>query len=541
MITIFKKEISSKKNKAIIVTPHHLATKAGSDALKEGANAVEAAIIGATVLSVVYPHMNSLGGDNFWLIYNAEKNSLKGLNANGRSGEKATVEAYKNLGYSKIPTRGFLACNTVPGAVSGLTEAYNYSKTELNGSKDFSYLFKQAILYAKEGFPVTKSQEFFTKTNLDSLKNFKGFEKVFLKQNKEIYKENELFSQPHLAKTLELIANNSDEFYQGQIANKIVKYIKENDGFLTLNDFKNHSANWVNPIKGLYRNFPVYNLPPSTQGFASILILQIIDNFDFTKIKEGSADYYHLLIEACKQAFFVRDKYLTDPDFYDIPLDDILSKKYALELAKKIQLDKTIDFDYPLEPKGDTVWLGVSDEKGNAVSLIQSIYHEFGSGIVPENTGITLQNRGCFFSLNENHPNKLEPKKRTFHTLNPAMIFKDNKPYLIYGTMGGEGQPQTQSTIVTRVIDYNYDIKEAINAPRYLFGRTWGENENDVKFENRISPVILEELKKRGHKIKLTEEFSSLMGHAGAILIDHDNNTKTGSSDIRSDGSTDGY
>ncbi|MDL2280777.1 gamma-glutamyltransferase [Selenomonadales bacterium OttesenSCG-928-I06] len=529
--------INILNNKSVAVTPHHLATKAATEVLKEGANAIEAAIVGATVISVVYPHMNSLGGDNFWLIYDAKNKSLNGLNASGKSGERATIQYYKNLGYSKIPFRGYLACNTVPGAVSGLQKAYEYSKTKLNGTKSFSYLFEKAISYAQNGFPVTKSQEEYTNENITSLKIFKGFKETFLNQEGLPYKEKELFKQPILAKTLELIAQKgATEFYSGKIANKIVSEIQANGGILTLDDFENHTANWINPIKGFYRDFTVYNLPPNTQGFASILILQILNNFDFTKIEEGSTDYYHLLIEACKQAFIIRDKYLTDPDFYDIPLDYILSKEHANLLAKNISLEKTADFNYQLEPKGDTVWLGFSDEMGNAVSLIQSTYHEFGSGIIPEDTGITLQNRGCFFSLDENHPNKLEPQKRTFHTLNPAMLFKNNKPYLIYGTMGGEGQPQTQATIVTRIVDYNYDVQNAINAPRYLYGRAWGETENDVKFESRVPVSILEELKKRGHLIKTVEKFSNLMGHAGAIQIDPKTDTKQVAADIRSDG-----
>lgn len=255
---------------------------------------------------------------------------------------------------------------------------------------------------------------------------------------------------------------------------------------LSLEDFKNHHADWVEPIHVNYRDTVAYNFPPNTQGMASLEILNVLNNFDVKSLGEGTADYYHVIIEATKQAFADRDKYLTDPEFSDIPLDYLLSKDHGKDQAKRISMEEAAIKVEPLDPKGDTIWLGVVDKDGNAVSLIQSIYHDFGSGIVPKGTGVILQNRGSFFSLDPNHVNALMPHKRTFHTLNPAMMLKNGKPYLVYGTMGGEGQPQTQAAIATRVVDFGMTPQEAINAPRWLYGRTWGKASNDLKMEGRI-------------------------------------------------------
>lgn len=256
---------------------------------------------------------------------------------------------------------------------------------------------------------------------------------------------------------------------------------------------------------------------------------------------EGSADYYHVIIEATKQAFADRDKYLTDPEFAEIPLDKLLSVNHGKEQAARIDMQKAATKVEPLDPKGDTIWLGVVDKDGNAVSLIQSIYHDFGSGIVAKDTGVILQNRGSFFSLDPKHVNALMPHKRTFHTLNPAMLLKNGKPYLVYGTMGGEGQPQTQAAIATRVVDFGMTPQEAINAPRWLYGRTWGKASNDLKMEGRIPKSVLDELVKRGHPVKAVDDFTDTMGHAGAILVNQEAGVMQGGTDPRGDGLAAGY
>jgi gamma-glutamyltranspeptidase/glutathione hydrolase len=533
----------------MITTPHYLASQAGANVLQNGGNAIEAAIAAASTISVVYPHMNSIGGDNFWLIYNAKTKEVKALNSSGRSGENASISFYKDQNMSEIPARGYLSANTVPGAVAGWNEAFLFSKENLKGTFAWKQLLQSAINYAKNGFAVTPSQEHWTNVNIDeednefrNLQRFDEFRRVFLKTNGSSYKSGELLKQPDLAQTLERIAEEGSKvFYEGEIARLIVEDLQTNGGILTLADFKNHTSDWVEPISVEYKGYTAYNLPPNTQGMASLSILNILSNFDFASIKEGSAEYYHLIIEATKLAFADRDKWLTDPAFIDIPLNDLLSKSHGMNLANQINRNFSKAMSKQLDPKGDTVWFGVVDDEGNAVSFIQSIYHDFGSGIIPKNTGVLLQNRGSFFSLDANHVNCLQPNKRTFHTLNPALLLNGNDLSLVYGTMGGEGQPQTQAALVTRIIDYQFDIQAAIEAPRWLYGRTWGASSNNLKIEARVPEYTIQTLKNLGHDIEEVEDFTDVMGHAGAIFIHPENKVKLGGADPRGDGVAIGY
>ncbi|WNS78947.1 gamma-glutamyltransferase [Domibacillus sp. DTU_2020_1001157_1_SI_ALB_TIR_016] len=533
----------------MVTAPHYLAAGAGLDVLKKGGNAIEAAIAVASTLAVVYPHMNSIGGDNFWLISNQQTKEMKALNSSGRAGQKATIDFYRQKGFTSIPARGYLAAVTVPGAVAGWEEAYEYSKESMGGKLPWAELLAPAISYAKHGYPVTPSQEHWTNVNLNVddhefryLQRFKGFRDTFLKKDGTAYRAGEIMKQPDLARTLEAIAEEGVQvLYRGKIGERIVEEIRENGGVLTKEDFARHRSDWVNPISVPYRGYTAYNLPPNTQGFASLSILNIVNQFDLRFIEEGSSEYYHLLIEATKLAFADRDEWLTDPEFLHIPLRKLLSVERGRQLAAQIDFSHANNLNKQLEPKGDTVWLGVVDKDGNAVSFIQSIYHDFGSGIVPEGTGITLQNRGSFFSLDPEHINRLEPNKRTFHTLNPAMLLKDDRPYLVYGTMGGEGQPQTQAALVTRMIDYGYSVQAAIEAPRWLYGRTWGAGSNSLKAEARIPEFVLQQLSEKGHSVELEEDFSDTMGHAGAILIDPQTNVKHGGADPRGDGAALGF
>lgn len=533
----------------MVTTPHYLASQAAIATLQKGGNAVEAAITAASVLSVVYPHMNGLGGDNFWLIHNAKTGETKGLNASGKSSENATIEWYKEKGHDQIPLRGYEAANTVPGALSGWDEAYTYAKNEMGAELAWSELLQGSIDYAEKGFPVTPSQEKWTRINSDStqkenryLQRFEGFSKTFLKENNQIYQAGEVFKQPDLAKTLKIIAEEGvGAFYQGKIANKIVADMKKNRGLLSKEDLANHRAVWVNPISTDYRAFKAINLPPNTQGLASLMILNTLNQIDFSKVKEGGEQYIHYIVEATKKAFEARDKYVTDPAYLEAPIAHLLSKDYGKARAKDIVEGVKAKELASLDPKGDTVWFGIVDSAGNAVSVIQSIYHDFGSGIIPDGTGVLLQNRGSYFVLDENHIHGLAPNKRPFHTLNPAMLLKNNKPHLVYGTMGGEGQPQTQAALVTRIVDYQFDLQQAIEAPRWLYGRTWGEESNSLKVENRLSDKTLAALRQKGHDIEIVAPFSDVMGHAGAILVNQKDHVLFGAADPRGDGAAIGY
>ena len=531
----------------MVTSPNHLATQAGLDILRRGGNAVDAAIATAVTLAVVYPHMCTPGGDNFWLIHNARTGELRGLNASGRAGAKATIDFYRARGLEHIPARGHLAANTVPGAVSGWGEAYEYSRAVLGTTVSWKELFASALVYAEQGFPVSTSLARWSAIDtgtsngeLRHLQRFPEFARTFTKNGAPLA-AGDIFRQPKLASTLSLLAEHgAREFYAGSIAEKMVAEMEAHDGLLTREDFASHKADWVTPVSVAYRGLRACNLPPNSQGMASLEILNILNNFDVKSMGEGSADHYHAIIEATKEAFLDRDCYLSDPAFVSIPLDELLSEEHGRRQAARIRMDRASAQNAPLAPGGDTVWLGVVDKEGNAVSLIQSIYHDFGSGIVAEGTGVLLQNRGSFFSLDPDHVNCLMPGKRTMHTLNPAMLLKNGRPFLVYGTMGGEGQPQTQAAIVTRVVDFGMTPQQAVTAPRWLYGRTWGASSNDVKLEGRIPDAVVVELEKRGHNVSTVQDFTDVMGHAGAILV-HENGVLQGAADPRGDGLAAGY
>ena len=532
----------------MVTSPNHLATQAGLDILRRGGTAVDAAVAAAAVLAVVYPHMCTLGGDSFWLVFNAGTGELRGLNASGRAGSKATIRHYRDKGYERIPARGVEAANTVPGAVSGWMEAAAYSRSALGSPLSWEVLLESARDYAEGGFPVSPSLACWSRANaaagdreLRCLQRFPGFAQTFMPYGRAL-ETGVLFRQPALAATLRTLASEGGEvFYRGSLARRMVAFLEAHGGLLTAEDFAGHHADWVEPISVNYRGMQVFSLPPNTQGMASLEILNILDRFDVASLGEGSADYCHLIIEATKESFLDRDAYLSDPAFTHIPLDWLLSERHGREQAARIDMARAAGPRPPLDPKGDTVWLGAVDGAGNAVSLIQSIYYDFGSGIVPDGTGVLLQNRGCFFSLDPNHVNCLLPGKRTFHTLTPAILLHGGRPRLVYGTMGGEGQPQTQAAMLTRMVDFGMSPQEAVAAPRWLYGRSWGAETNDLKMESRFAPGVMEELRRRGHAVTEVADYTDSMGHAGAILIRQEDGVLQGAADPRGDGLAAGW
>ena len=533
--------------RGMVTSPHYLATQAGVDTLRKGGTALDAAITLAAVLAVVYPQMCSIGGDNFWLAHEAATGTLHGINASGRSGEKATRDFFTQKGLSAIPLRGPLAACTVPGVVSGWDAAHTLSR--LWGSPlSLADLLQEAIALASEGFAVTPSLAYWLHEDCKTdpqgyrqLQNQPGFASTFLPTGKPAHVGQRL-RLPELAATLSLIAQEGPRsFYEGELAERMTRWLADNGGLLTARDFAQHDAETVTPLSVRYRGLEACNLPPNTQGVASLSILNILEHMDVASLGEGSAEHIHAIVEATKLAFAERDAYVTDPDFAQIPLDCMLSPAHGRELAQRIHMAHALEPANLLEPKGDTCWFGVVDAQGNAVSAIQSIFHDFGAGIVAGDTGVLLQNRGSFFSLDPSHVNHLEPRKRTFHTLNPAMLLKNGKPYLVYGTMGGEGQPQTQAAIVTRVVDFGMTPQEAIAAPRWLYGRTWGASSNDLKLEGRIPQKVADELKRRGHPVRLIENYTDTMGHAGAILVDQATGVRQGGTDPRGDGAAVAY
>ena len=515
----------------MVVCPHYLASETGLEMLRREGSAVDAAIATNAVLGVVYPHMTGLGGDAFWLIYDAHAKQVLGLNGSGRAGQQVTREAYEDKGLTAIPHRGPLAANTVPGAVDSWWQTH-----QRFGRLPWKDLLQPAIDLAEQGFPISHSQRHWTKENADPLMEYSGGNNPFL-PNGEPPKAKEIFKNLTLAATLrDLAAGGMDEFYRGRIAQGIVTYLQEQGGLLTDQDFARHTSTWIEPISTTYRGYRVYEMPPNCQGFTVLQMLNLLEAFDLRQIGRNTADYYHLLVEATKLSFADRDRWLSDPEFVEIPIDELISKAYCDRRRARINMSLAQTYQAGIV-RGDTTYSAFVDAEGNAVSLIQSLYFDFGSAVVPPMLGFPLQNRGSFFSLDPGHINTLEPGKRTFHTLMPGLVLnQDDSPYLVFGTMGGEGQPQTQMAILTGVVDFGLDPQTAIDLPRWLWGRNWGEDTTVLTLEGRIPAYICDELRQRGHEVQSAPDWTEKMGHAHMIQIDSKSGRLRGGSDPRSDG-----
>lgn len=518
---------SATGTKAMVVSPHYLATAAGIRMLEQGGNAYDAAVAVSACLAVVYPHMTSLGGDSFWLMHHHEEEVVRGYNASGRSGRLATRAAYE--GEQSIPTRGMRSIVTVPGMVDGW-----FAVHERYGALEWAQVLAPAIEYAQNGFPMSNDQYENTLKCEAILAQTLETADIYLPDGCAV-QPGETFKQTNMAKTLQRLAKfGRDEFYKGETAMEIADYMQRNGGLLTREDFEGHQGDWVEPVKGSYRGYDLYQMPPNSQGITGIMALHILEQFDLQAIEHGSHEYYQLCIEALKLSFQDRNAYLSDPAFTEVPLDRLLSKEYAAQLAASIDMEQASG----LQTKSigsDTAYAAVVDGDGNAVSFIQSLYFEFGSAVVAGETGVLLQNRGSFFSLDASHVNRLEPGKRTFHTLMPAMACKDGKPSILYGTQGGEGQPQTQTAIFTRMVDYGMDPQQAINEPRWVWGRTWGEPTQELKMEGRVAEAVLSSLSQAGHIVRKMKDFDGIMGHAHAIKRD-ESGILQGGTDPRCDG-----
>jgi gamma-glutamyltranspeptidase len=514
----------------MVTSPHYLASLVGARILLAGGNAMDAAVATNAALNVVYPAMCSPGGDGFMLLYLAEADEVRALNASGRSPYRATRDFFLDKGMTSIPSTGILPV-TVPGIVDG----WDLVLREF-GTMSFEEVLRPAIEYAEQGFPVSDKLSSFIKTYEPLFSTFPTSTRVFLKDGRP-YEPGEILVQHDLARTFRKIAQiGRDAFYDGEIGEEIVKFSHENEGLLTLRDLKNHNSNFVDPIKTVYRGYEVYAFPPNSQGLTTLLELNIVEGFDLVSSGPQTADCIHLLVEAKKLAFADRDRYLSDPDFVTIPVAELLSKDYATKRREEISLNEALKETLPGKTtEGDTVYLGVMDGEGNAVSLIQSIFHGFGSGMVAGKTGVLLQNRGAYFSLDGDHPNRLEPHKRTLHTLSPLMVFKDEKPVLVFGTMGGDGQPQTHLQVITNIIDFKMNIQDAIEAPRWRSDHQ--ESGYLLHVENRIEKNVQDELKKRGHTVNAQGNWVHLMGHAQGITINQKTGVLTGGADPRGDGS----
>lgn len=536
-------------SRGMVSSPHYLASASGLNVLRRGGSAVDAVIAVNATLCAVYPHMTGVGGDGFWLIAGPGTNGVQALHAAGAAAKAATRDYYRKRGCTdQIPMRGALAVLTMPGAVDGWRLAH-----ERHGRLPWADLFADAIVYARDGTAVTRSLADWLAADATILKQYPQTARIYLSEGRP-QREGARLVQADLARTFEQIASlGARVFYEGDVARRICDALAAAGSPMRAEDFAGYHAQWVEPISTTYRGHDVVQMPPSTQGFAALQIMNLLEGFDVASWGEGTADYYHHIVEAVKIAFADRDEWLTDPAFVKIPLEQLLSKEYAAQRRKLIDSARALagddiapglrygaDFDRRT-PAGDTVYLCATDADGLVVSNIQSIYHDFGSAVVAGDTGVIMQNRGCFFSLDDQHPNRLEPGKTTFHTIIPAMLLKDGAPVLAYGTMGGEGQPQTQAALLTRLIDFGFDVQQAIEAPRWLMGRTWGTATSSLVLESRIADETMRELLLRGHPVTVASRWEGTVGHAQAIRIDRDTGFFEGGADPRGDGAALGW
>lgn len=520
-------------SRQMVTSPHYLASQAGYEIFEAGGTAADAIIAMNAVLVVVYNHMSGLGGDFFCQVWDPKDGQVRALNASGRSGERANIEFYRSKGQTEaIPARGPLAALTAPGTVDGWWQLH-----QQYGRLEWDRLFQPAIRYAEEGFPLSPKFQAYIAQYAETLRPYEVTANVYLPGGRPP-QAGGIFRQPDLAGSLRQVsAGGRDVFYQGELGAAIVRGVQQAGGLLTEADLAGHTSDWVEPLRTGYRDYEVTQLPPNTQGIATLMILNLLESFELQAMGEGTADYYHLMVESIKLAFADRDHWVTDPTFLDIPYDRLLSKDYARQRRERIDLQRAAPQDQ-LSPGnfGDTVYLCAVDGDGLSISAIQSIYYEFGSAFMPPGTGILLQNRGSFFALDEDHHNALAPGKRTFHTIIPALALQNGRPVLVFGTMGGEGQPQTQAALVTRIFDFGYNVQQAIEAPRWLYGRTWGQESKTLKLESNVPGGILAELSHRGHDVEILPRWSQIMGHAQAIWIDHETGVLHGGADPRGDG-----
>jgi len=520
-------------------TSHPLATQVALDILKKGGNAIDAAIAANAVLGVVEPTGAGIGGDLFALIWSADKGKLYGLNGSGKSPRSLKLEYFRENSIEFIPAYGPLPVS-VPGCVDGWFEMH-----DMFGRLPVKDIFQPAINYARDGFPVTEVIAYYLAIGTERLKEYPNIREVYMPGGKTPAK-GEIFKNPLLATTLEkIVKGGRNEFYRGTIARSIDAFMKKQGGFLSYDDLSRHHSEWVEPVSTNYRGFDVWELPPNGQGIAALQILNILEGYDIASMGFGSAEYIHTFTEAKKLAFEDRARYYADPLFTKVPVTQLISKKYATERRKLINPDKAAKvYDAGIIEAGNTVYLTVADKFGNIVSLIQSNYRGMGSGMCPTGLGFILQDRGEMFSLDPGHANVYAPGKRPFHTIIPAFITKNKKPWISFGVMGGDMQPQGHAQIVVNLIDFNMNLQEAGDAPRiYHSGSTepTGRIMTDgglLKLESGFRTEVIQKLMQQGHTIQW-----DLGGYGGyqAIMWDEKNKVYYGASESRKDGQAAGY
>jgi gamma-glutamyltranspeptidase len=540
-------------SRGMVACANYFATQAGLRILMQEGNAIDAAIAANATMTVVYPSTCSAGGDIFMLIWHEKSQRLYALNGSGRAPQGMRPEYFAAQGMQSIPERGPLSIN-VPGAVDGWFEALGRF-----GTLPVESILAPAIEYAENGVPVTaKLSGWLARAEL-LLKRWDSSANIFL-ADKRPPRSGELLRQPQLARTYRTLAKEGrDAFYKGPLARSITDYVQRSGGVLSMEDMQQQHSDWVEPISTNYRGYDVYEFPPNSQGITALEMLNIIEGYDLKAFGYQSSEYLHVLLEAKKLAFADRDGYVSDPAFVDVPVERLLSKAYAQEQRKRINLQRaSVGVTSGLEKEGDTMYLCVADGEGNVVSLIQSLYMGFGSGLVGGDTGVLLHNRGSYFSLDARHVNYLQPGKRTMHTLTPAMVLRNGKPYIAVGCMGGDAQPQIHVQLLTAMLDFGMNPQQAIAAPRWRSGRMrlYPPARNNAHIAGQRGPgeladrdiaevVVMEKrfangapllLEMLGHRVQLEESWGDGMGHAQAIRINPEGHLFEGAADPRCDG-----
>jgi len=525
----------------LVTSPHSLASSAGVDVLRAGGSAVDAAIAAGAALGVLYPHMTGIGGDAFWLIHDAGSGAIRYLSGGGRAAASADPEWFRSRGHREVPLKGILpATLTVPGAIASWAEAHAKF-----GRLPLARCLEQAIGYARDGFPVTARLSSFVAMSKSELGACPEAAAIFLPGG-EVPAAGAKLVNGNLARSLERIARDGwAGFYEGELARELVRYAQANGGLFRAQDLAAQKAEWGEPLVGRYRDVTIYNTPPPTQGFTVLSMLNLVEPLELHRMPFLGADHVHLLVQAKQLAYHDRDRFLADPRFAEVPVEQLISKAHAdarrslIDPARALAWDQVPSYG---SLAGDTVYIAVVDRDGDAVSLIQSLYGVFGSGVVAGATGIVLQNRSAYFSLEPSHPNVLRPGKIPLHTLIASMGKRNGKLWSVFGCMGADGQPQIQLQAYTGMIDHGLDIQRAVEMPRFLSGRfAIGEARDTLHIEARFPEETIVELARRGHIIDRWGDWNEMAGHAHGIVIDLDTGLRWGGSDPRSDGAAIGY
>jgi gamma-glutamyltranspeptidase/glutathione hydrolase len=519
----------------MVTCPHSLASAAGVDVLRAGGSAIDAAIAASAALSVLYPHMTSVGGDAFWLIHDAKTKRVLYLDGGGRATQAGTIDAFTRRGLTEVPYRGVLpATLTVPGAVASWAEAH-----AAYGRLPLARCLESAIGYARDGFPVTARMAYWRGLAESDLGNSPEAAAIFLQPGK-------ILRNPDLARTLEAIARDGRAgFYEGEVGRELVRWSQDNGGFFTAEDLEAQTARWGEPLVGSYHGVTIYETPAPTQGFAVLEMLNLLEPFGLQDKPFLGPDYVHLMVQAKQLAYHDRDRYLADPRFADVPMARLISKPYAderralMDPARALPWDKIPSYG---SLAGDTVYIAAVDKEGNAASLIHSVYGGFGAAVVGGRTGVILQNRSAYFSLDPENPNHVAPGKTPLHTLIASLAFRDDKFWAAVGCMGADGQPQIHLQTYLAMIDHGRDIQEALETPRFLSGRfALGESRDTLHMEGRFPAETIAEMKRRGHLVNQWGDWNELAGHAHGITVDSESGLRIGGADPRSDGAAIGY